>query len=267
MPPEDLTEDSGPSAVNPQLVLYIKHLDDTVANYRRFFNSLLVKGSDHETLFRDLRHFREQEEIVALLTREDSEGACLKGTYQKCNDQFLASRFAYPWCRNEYGKTKGGFLNTASSRLKQAEAKKREDDRFHKLLVPIWIAFRRRMMPTEEELSQFLEKYESKEEERRARRQQQQEQQQPAASNRVKYVISPEDDDETKDLAATNTRAQQPSYFNAEAFVSEEDDLVDSPVQQNHAQQAGGLFVGIAAASFLANNKRARKYIFKKLNK
>ena len=268
MPPEDMDEEQSSRSSSPELVLYIKHLDDKVGNYRRFFDSLLVKRPDHDRIFHDLRQFREQEHITKLLTQAVLDES-LKQLYRNCTQQFLASRFAHPWCRNGYGNTKAGFLNTAKGKRKQAEAKRLEEDRFQQLLVPIWIAFRRRMTPTDSELATFLTEHEMKQE---AVRKQHEEQQQSAMSTkRMTYTLAPlseESEEEVAESVRGRSSLRRTSQFNAEVFVSEEDDLVDVPRQRSSdAAQAGGLFVGVAAASFLASNKRARKYLFKKLNK
>ncbi|KPI45065.1 uncharacterized protein AB675_2486 [Cyphellophora attinorum] len=302
MPPEDLTAERNDSTdPDPNLVLYIKHLPDTVHNYRRFFNSLLVPRPDHEIFLRDLRHFREQAEIIVLLTTPASDGTTNGGSptetatsnaeanattrpipttvsdiYRQTTTHFLASRFAHPYCRNEYGHvstshaSRSFFDKTTVSKRKQAdaaaEAKAREDERIHKLLVPIWIAFRRRMMVTAEELTAWVEDWNANEYSRwKAAAEDNIERKGEA---RTALHLAPEDKDpmeEQRQVPAHNERSG--TYLNAaEAFVSEEGDLVDAPSQQHDtAAQAGGLFVGVAAASFLASNKRARKYLLKKM--
>jgi hypothetical protein len=145
MPPEELAPELNNTAVpDPNLALYIKHLPDTIHNYRRFFNGLLKPRPDHETFLRDLRHFREQAEIIVLLTTPilddstaagiitapvtvnatasvttSSEPATVSEVYRRTTTHFLASRFAHPYCRNEYGHVSSShasstFLNKAS---------------------------------------------------------------------------------------------------------------------------------------------------------
>jgi hypothetical protein len=89
---------------------------------------------------------------------------------------------------------------------------------------------------------------------------------------RMAYHLAPEEEEqrteEERQVPVQQNRNERGrTHFNAaEAFVSEEDDSVGAPSQQNGtATQAGGLFVGVAAASFLASNKRARKYLLKKM--
>lgn len=266
MPPEDLHEDGGAEALPADLVLYIKTLDDSVSNYQRFFDSLLVQRSDHDRLFDDLRHFREQEHITRLLTTKESEELNLKELYRQCTREFLASRFAHPWCRNEYGKTKSGFFDTASGRQKRQEAQQKEEDRFHKLLVPIWNPFRRRMMPTEEELAAFLATYADAEQRRREEMLQRNTQEAPGI--RLSSQAAPEAGQTCSNYAADTTTTTTPGYSNAEAFVSEEDDTLQNNAPQNNgSQQAANLFIGVAAASFLASNKRARNYLMRKMKK
>ena len=59
-------------------------------------------------------------------------------------------------------------------------------------------------------------------------------------------------------------------HRNAEAFVSEDDDRIhDSRASgdSDGAATAAKMFIGVAATSFLAQNPRARKYLWKKLQK
>lgn len=265
MPPEDLSDDASDTFVTAELILFVKHLDDTVGNYRRFFNSLLVKQPDHEDLFQDLRHFREQDHIINLLTTPNDNGSDLKELYRECTKQFLASRYAHPWCRNEYGQSKPGFFDTAKSKQKQAEAKQKEDDRFHKLLVPIWIAFRRRMMPTEEELTQFLAGFEVKEAERK--RALEEKRQAQKSHQPLGFAVAQGPNDGQPRSYQESIADTRPTTFNAEAFVTEDEDQVHVPQRTEGSQQAAHLFIGVAAASFLASNKRARKYVLRKIKK
>lgn len=273
------TEDEDALAPSPELARYVKALDDRVVNYRRFFHALLVKTPDHEIFFQDLRAFREQDHVTVLLTTPEDDPCRLKAIYQECTRHFLASRFAHPWCRNEYGKHKYGFLHTTKSRQRKAEVKVKEEERLHKLLVPLWIPFRRRMMPSSEEMADFLEqerllearRLELKEhEEKRQRRQRQDE---------ALAKLASEVDDENKDLGehedvsglefrptSQATPSSGPTYFNAEAFVAEEDDVAHVQQRSDGTHQAASLFVGLAATSFLSKNKRASKYLLKKLN-
>lgn len=262
---------------SPELARYVKALDDRVANYRRFFHALLVKTPDHEIFFEDLRAFREQDHITALLTTPEVDPCRLKAIYQDCTRHFLASRFAHPWCRNEYGKHKYGFLHTTKSRQrKAAEVKIREEERLHKLLVPLWIPFRRRMMPNSEEMADFLEqerllearRLDLKEHEEKRRRQ---DEALAKLANEVDNENKDMDTDEDvsglefRPITQTNQKSN-PTYFNAEAFVAEEDDAAHVQRAGDGTHQAASLFIGLAATSFLSNNKRASKYLLKKLN-
>ena len=59
-------------------------------------------------------------------------------------------------------------------------------------------------------------------------------------------------------------------HRNAEAFVSEDDDRIYDPRasgDSDGAATAAKMFIGVAATSFLAQNPRARRYLWKKLQK
>lgn len=257
---------------SPELARYVKALDDRVTNYSRFFHGLLVKTPDHELFFQDLRAFREQDHITILLTGRAADDTTLKQIYRDCTRHFLASRFAHPWCRDEYGKAKHGFMDTARSKQKKSDAKAKEEERLHKLLVPLWIPFRRRMIPTGEEMSAFLEHGKAAEEQRKEAVLKNQEQ-----DNALEKLANEIDNETTSNneenrshvlRAKPHSRLNSgPAYFNAEAFVSEEDEVAYTKKESDGASQAAGLFVGLAATTFLASNKRARKYLFKKLAK
>jgi hypothetical protein len=243
-----------------------------VSNYSRFFNALLVKTPDHQLFFQDLRVFREQDHITLLLTTQHANESEVKQTYRECTRHFLASRFAHPWCRNEYGTAKHSFLDTTKSQQRRSEAKAKEEERLHKLLVPLWIPFRRRMMPTDEEMMEFLREEKLMEEKSKQSVFQQQEQR--AALQELAAEVDDEDGDSVKENrnSARNASAHPnhpsgPTYFNAEAFVSENDEAMYLHKDRDGASQAASLFVGLAATSFLASNKRARKYLVKKMKK
>jgi hypothetical protein len=256
--------------VDADLQRYVKALDDRVSNYQRFFDGLLVKRPDHDALFHDLRCFREQDHITVLLTDDDSPERTLKDIYRETTRHFLASRFAHPWCRNEYGQAKHSFLHKSSTKL---EARQKEEDRLHKLLVPIWVPFRRRMMPSPEEMSTFLEQEQQREVQRQEALLRRQAEDEALRKLEAESGLS---DGEGKLVFRTKARSSRipPSrpnttYFNAEAFVSEEDDLIrtGSARPDGTPDQAASLFVGLAATSFLASNKRVRKYLLRKINK
>jgi hypothetical protein len=254
--------------VDADLQRYVKALDDRVSNYQRFFDGLLVKRPDHDALFHDLRCFREQDHITALLTEHESAERPLKEIYREATRHFLASRFAHPWCRNEYGTAKHSFLHKSSTKQ---EEKQKEEDRLHKLLVPIWIPFRRRMMPSPEEMSTFLEQEQQRETQRQEALLRRQIEDQ--ALRELENDVNLSDSDEKLVFRKKERGLQHPpnrrntTHFNAEAFVSEEDDLIHTGSYRPDStpDQAASLFVGLAATSFLASNKRARKYLLRKI--
>lgn len=260
------------------LALYIRNLTDTPSTYVRFFDALLVKRPSHAAFFQDLRSFREQDHIVKLLAHPTTSNATpesLKNIYRETTRSFLASRFAHPWCRSIAEDIRqgsfGAELGVNSKKQKQNEAQQREEDRQHRLLVPLWIAFRRRMMPIEADLNTFIEQHRRQQEEQAQSRSVSQHEMKADCSNHL-------DSSQTKaskcesgvgedPLPSTQVRATS-SVFNAEAYVMEEVDLDPVGDQQSEdASMAAKFFVGTAAAGWLASNKRARKYLLKKLNK
>lgn len=163
---------------------------------------------------------------------------------------------------------------------KQSDGKRKEEERLHKLLVPIWCGFRVRMTPTQEQLSKFL----VKEEERRKRIPIQMEETQTkneavnrwldsSVGHEVQTASSGlEDSNRDSGKQRRQTIGEAPVRFDAEAYVMEDDERayqeVNNSSQGNEgAAAAAKLFVGVAATSFLTSNPRARKYLMKKLKK
>ncbi|RMZ91476.1 hypothetical protein DV736_g1295, partial [Chaetothyriales sp. CBS 134916] len=225
------------NSLPPELVQYIHALSEPLSIYTRYMDALLIKRSDHAAFFRDLKAFRCQPDIMTLLTTPSASTPTFntREMYLSVTSSFLASRFAHPWCRTS--QLKGGWFKAEWSSFKrQDEARQMEEQKLHKLLVPIWCGFRK-----EDGTGPKQSTNDAKE---RAEAKSQKQQQQP------------------------------PRRINAEAYCMELGDDNDSdgnntlPVpQQDDASAAAKLFVGVAATGFLANNKRARKYLLKKLNK
>ena len=271
--------------IQRELASYVRDLPDLQSTYTRFFDALLVKRPDHAAFFHDLRCFREQDAIIELLADPDSAGANaadLKIRYRETTRSFLASRFAHPWCRTTFGYVRegssGAGLDKSGTSNSASGEQQREEDRMHRLLVPIWIAFRRRMLivtSSHEELIAFLQNEQStrdcKVQENAALLAQKMgdefetaDGKGPGQASAAKQV-SAASDDTTASTGDSNAREH-----NAELYVmGDDDDADDGPTAQDHddATAAAKLFVGVAATGWLASNKRARKYLLKKLNK
>ena len=270
--------------IQRELGLYVRALPDTQSTYTRFFDALLVKRPEHSAFFYDLRCFREQDAVIELLADPESAGADaadLKIRYRETTRSFLASRFAHPWCRTTSGCVREGWfragLDNSGTRKSDPSEQQREEDRMHRLLVPIWIAFRRRMLiitSSHEELLTFLQNERStrecKVQEDAAQLTQKMgdhfqtgDGKEPGQASAAKQV-SATGDHTTASISHSNARAHD-----AESYVMGDDDDDEGPTAQDHdnATAAAKLFVGVAATGWLASNKRARKYLLKKLNK
>ncbi|KAJ9652133.1 hypothetical protein H2198_008615 [Neophaeococcomyces mojaviensis] len=133
--------------INEDSLLYISSLNEDPKLYTRFFDALLIKRNLHRSLFRDLKAFRQQPQLISLLENAAKD----KTKYKDVTIIFLGSRFAHPWCRKT--PLKKGFWRAEWSMIdgkpKDAEIT-REEQRLHKLLVPIWIIMRSKMFPGEE---------------------------------------------------------------------------------------------------------------------
>ena len=260
-----------------ELTHYIKSLNEPIEKYTPYFDALLIKRRHHSAFFQDLKAFRSQDHVIGLLKTKNSD-TDIKELYRTVTHVFLESRFAHPWCRTTPGASKEGWSKAEwGSIKKQSEGKRKEEERLHKLLVPIWCGFRVRMMPTEEQLMKFRER------EQKMRRSIPVELERKQGMNkwaddsgtgsdqenqqRVADDLSEEDAKQTRRRAVSDIPTTR---FNVEAFVSEEDDQVYEPhrdTDNDGAATAAKLFVGVAASSFLAKNPRVRKYLWKKLQK
>jgi hypothetical protein len=240
----------------PELVLYVRALHEPIEKYSPFFDALFIRRRNHSAFFQDLKDFRSQEHIIALLS-DQSPDADDKAIYRQCSRLFLESRFAHPWCRTTPGNE--GWSNAEWGKIKkQSEAKRKEEEKLHKLLVPIWCGFRVRMIPTDEQMEKFLER-ERKIQERL-----------PIQLGFAQPSKKPDSSQQTKVPRQPMMREVPPPGGNAEAWVAEEDDRLYDNTGSTESSGAGTvakLFVGVAATSWLAQNPRARKYIWKKLQK
>ncbi|KAI1618548.1 hypothetical protein EDD37DRAFT_272235 [Exophiala viscosa] len=163
-PHPQLEVDEDPT-IDPDLYRYIVSLNESPNCYSRFFSALLIPQSSHAEFFFDLKTFREQPVIINVLEPGTSEA------YRDCTRTFIASRFAHPWCRvNSDFKSGWTRASWAGATKKVSKEDKREEERLHRLLVPIWIAFRRRMFPAKEVLDEWLAKANEQQKQKMAER-------------------------------------------------------------------------------------------------
>jgi hypothetical protein len=261
---------SSPAPVQPQLELedepeiapglyrYICSLDESPTCYARFFDALLIPKSSHAEFMYDLKTFREQPAIIAVLEPGTKEG------YRQCTRAFVGSRFAHPWCRTacdfQAGWARASWAGTTKS-LTREEI--REEERLHRLLVPIWIAFRRRMTPEQETLEDWVAKDDERQRERQSVAQDERKarssadvagSQLPEASNRTS---SPQQKDYPELGFKLGPSRTPPTSTNASSQPSEE----------SAAATASQMFLGAALSGFIMSDKRVKKYMKKHLKK
>ncbi|KAK5072655.1 hypothetical protein LTR64_004871 [Lithohypha guttulata] len=149
-----LVEDD--SILHPEIdedhLLYITRLNEGHEVYTRFFDALLIKRNLHRSFFRDLKAFREQPQPISLLDRADQD----KKNYKEVTKVYLDSRFAHPWCRRTPLKKAFWRAEWGNIEGKQRDLEiVREEERLHRLLVPIWIVMRSKMFPAEDVLKEW----------------------------------------------------------------------------------------------------------------
>lgn len=138
--------------VDEDYLFYISSLDEGHEIYTRFFDALLIKRGSHRAFFKDLRDFRQQPRVIHVLQNANED----RNLYRETTLIYLGSRFAHPWCRKT--PLKKGFWRaewgTIDGKKKDTETAK-EEDRLHKLLVPIWVIMRSRMFPAEDIMKEW----------------------------------------------------------------------------------------------------------------
>lgn len=236
---------------------YIQSLNESAGCYARFFDALLIKKSSHAAFFHDLKVFREQPMVVRLLEPGTKEA------FRECTVVFLGSRFAHPWCRSGSAAHSSGWTKaswTGKTKKLTADAK-REEEKLHRLLVPVWIAFRRRMFPEQE----VLQKWVDEEPERRR-----------AAAARKTAELEAK-----KEAQVSSTNASGPSIDAASPAVYPElgfaTAATSAPASNNNNTNSsttpssgqgaavGQVFLGVALTGFIMSDKRVQKYVEKKL--
>jgi hypothetical protein len=242
-------------AVHPSLQQYIDALPDSHKTYSRFFSALLIPTDSHPQFFIDLRHFREQSSIIYLLAPGSSEA------YRDVTRSFVGSRFAHPWCRvkSDFGDgwRKASWVGPSKVGKKEREKVRKEEDRLHGLLVPIWIAMRRRMFPGDE----IVLTWAAEEERKAAEREEQRKAARVEASSGIDSNASPKPDSspsatypELRFAMAHSPSASTPSAAAREPAPAE-------------VEAASRMFVGATVAAFVMSDKRVKKYVQKKLLK
>lgn len=246
-PPQD--PDDEPT-ISPSLLQYIHSRNESSNCYSRFFDALLIPKSSHGQFFHDLKTFREQSAIIALLEPGTSEA------YRACTCSFIGSRFAHPWCRTN-SDFKSGWTRASwvGGTKKVTKEDKKEEERLHRLLVPLWIAFRRRMFPSAEELEEWVQKENERERERRARAEAERERRSTDPSRQTPSVTPP------------STIVHPELGFTTKSASSSSNSTWTPPPSNSGAAVASKMFLGLAVTGFIMSDKRVRKYVEKKVKK
>lgn len=126
--------------------MYITNLNEEPEPYMRFLDALLIKRNLHTRFFHDLKAFREQPQVISTLQNATKD----KTLYKSTTLIYLDSRFAHPWCRKTPMKKAFWRAEWGSIDGKQKDSETaKEEDRLHKLLVPVWVIMRAKMFPGE----------------------------------------------------------------------------------------------------------------------
>ncbi|KIW47635.1 uncharacterized protein PV06_00314 [Exophiala oligosperma] len=250
-----VVEDEEPT-IEPRLYRYITSLDESPACYTRFFDALLIQRDSRAQFFHDLKTFREQPTIITLLEPGSREG------YRTCTQKFVTSRFAHPWCRINSDFQSGWSRATwVGATKKVSKDDKKEEERLHRLLVPIWIAFHRRMFPDQVVLDEWIVKDDEHQKELAAKRK-------AKAEERAKAVEKESDEDSADPTAASTTTAYPELGFkmadDPTATSSSSGQPTNSLPPESGATTASQVFLGAAIGGFIMSDKRVMKYVKKK---
>lgn len=228
---------------------YIQSLNESAGCYARFFDALLIRKSSHADFFHDLKVFREQPATIRLLEPGTKEA------FRECTVVFLGSRFAHPWCRGGSAAHSSGWTKaswTGKTKKLTAEAK-REEEKLHRLLVPVWIAFRRRMFPDQEALQKWVD-----------------EEPERQAAKDVELEAKREAQLASKTASGPSIDAASPAVYPELGFAT----AATPPSASNNSSTApssgqgaavGQVFLGVALTGFIMSDKRVQKYVEKKL--
>ena len=233
--------------VHPSLQRYIANLSDSHTNYARFFSALLIPQDAHPQFFHDLKQFREQPTIIYLLNPGTREN------YRETSRNFVGSRFAHPWCRvqSDFGKGWHRASWVGDTDVAGRGKVKKEEDRLHRLLVPIWIAMRRRMFPADE----IVENWNEEEDLNAAEK-----------ARLTKENPLPLKSEPSSSTAAA-TYPELGFAFKDSPSLSSTVSASPKPPDPVAQEAAKKMFVGAAVAGFVMSDKRVKKYVQKKLLK
>ncbi|OAP63468.1 hypothetical protein AYL99_02695 [Fonsecaea erecta] len=256
-PPE--SEDDDP-IIHASLQRYIHALSDSHSNYARFFSTLLIPQQSHEQFFVDLKQFREQAAIIYLLAPGTSEN------YRMVSRNFVGSRFAHPWCRvqSDFGKGWRSASWAGTSGAKIDERVRKEEERLHKLLVPIWIAMRRRMFPGEDVVKEWIEKEDERE---RAAAEEMKKKKKKIKADEAESSMSAPPEGVDRALPSGSPPAHSELSFATKSTKPASTHSDTTTTAPNGAAAASKLFLGVAVTGFIMSDKRIQKYVGKKLRK
>lgn len=227
--------------IHEDCLFYVPNLNEGPNVYERFFDALLIKRDQHRAFYRDLRGFREQPQVIQTL----QDAATDKKMYKEVTLIYLNSRFAHPWCRKTpmkkaYWRAEWG---TIQGKQKDADTA-REEERLHKLLVPIWIIMRSKMFPGDDVVKQWCT-------EERERQKQKREQRLTMAALKLH-----DEKIEKEPLRVPDTRLRTHSF---------DDDMDDEDEQRAAASAATSVFRLAAAGVILSQTpKRKLRWLTKK---
>ncbi|EXJ88167.1 hypothetical protein A1O1_05095 [Capronia coronata CBS 617.96] len=255
--------------ISPDHYRYIRSLNESASCYTRFFDALLIPNPSHSQFMRDLKSFREQPAIINLL----QQGT--KDANRGCTSAFVISRFAHPWCRTtsdfQSGWTRASWMGTTKKVSAKAQM---EEDRLHRLLVPLWIAFRRRMFPEPEVLAEWVAKEEQSKKDREAEAEARA-LAQTQAGNGIKDGEAEAGYQVRRNANITSPLPSDPSsaVYPELGFKAPSPNAASSSNTASTTSEPGSgaaatqMFLGVAVTGFIMSDKRVRKYVEKKLRK
>ncbi|ETI25772.1 hypothetical protein G647_02546 [Cladophialophora carrionii CBS 160.54] len=261
-PPE--SSDDEPT-IHPHLQRYFASLTDSHVNYMRFFSALLIPKNSQPQFFRDIKQFREQATIIYLLYPGTSEA------YREVSRRFVGSRFAHPWCRVQSDFGSGWHrANWVGGNGRPNEKVKKEEERLHRLLVPIWIAMRRRMFPGDETIREWVASEDEKAAAAAAEKERARLKDEEIASQSNPHVLAPSPSLSSGADTMVYPElgfATGPRKASSAAASASSSALAASQPSSPGAEAASKMFLGVAVTGFIMSDKRVKKYVKKKLSK
>jgi len=132
---------------------------------------------------------------------------------------------------------------------------KKEEERLHRLLVPIWIAFRRRMFPLEDALEEWIKEDDERDRER------------IAEAEAEKEGKANENPSKVPTIATPSTTAYPELGFKTKSTSAPSSSRETSQPSDSGAEAASKMFLGMAVTGFIMSDKRVRKYVQKEMKK